>query len=266
MFLVVQDDTRSVEDGPEGIQCSSRGRGGCARGSWRSQTLRPPPPTEGAPARERDRRQPSATTPGAWSPGSDVELINKASSKGRVRTISHRPRVRRDTARVRLRRFTGERGRAGTGEQEEYRRAEMRDPAREEQRGGRLGHVRWILPGHSEEVAGVIERHEDHDQAADHVDRVEACAGAIPADPTRLHSVAPGQWTFASALTAHAVPAAETHWSAPCGKPLSKYPGWGPIATSRTKTHPEAACAEGTRRRDGPLDRWPARCRFRGGR
>jgi hypothetical protein len=31
-----------------------------------------------------------------------------------------------------------------------------------------------ILSGHAEEVAGVIERHDDHDHAAEDVDRFEA--------------------------------------------------------------------------------------------
>ena len=37
-----------------------------------------------------------------------------------------------------------------------------------------LRQVRGILPGDAEEVARVIERHEDHDHAADDVDRFEA--------------------------------------------------------------------------------------------
>jgi hypothetical protein len=64
--------------------------------------------------------------------------------------------------------------RAGAGEQEKDRRAEMGDPAREEQRGARARDVGGTDPRHAEEIARVIERHHDHDRAADEVDRFEA--------------------------------------------------------------------------------------------
>ena len=49
------------------------------------------------------------------------------------------------------------------------------------------------------------------------------------------------QLTFASARTAHAVPAAEIHWSAPCGKPLSKY-AWMGTARDLTYHDPSSSC------------------------
>ena len=59
---------------------------------------------------------------------------------------------------------------AGSREQEKRRRTEMGDPAREKQRHRRLREVRRAEAGHAEEVAYVIERHEDHDDAAQRVD------------------------------------------------------------------------------------------------
>jgi hypothetical protein len=58
------------------------------------------------------------------------------------------------------------------GEKDEDRRAEMRDPARHEQRG--IGHVARIEAAHRKEVAGVVERHDDHDEAAQKIDRGQA--------------------------------------------------------------------------------------------
>ena len=50
----------------------------------------------------------------------------------------------------------------------------MRDPARQEQAG--VGDVAWVEPARSKEVACVIERHHDHDEAAQQVDRIDAGA------------------------------------------------------------------------------------------
>ena len=63
------------------------------------------------------------------------------------------------------------------GEEEEGRSAEVRHPAGEEERNGGgkqvLGGVLTI--GH--EIADVIERHQDHRQAPDHVDRLQPGRG-----------------------------------------------------------------------------------------
>ena len=47
----------------------------------------------------------------------------------------------------------------------------------------------------------------------------------------------------AMACAAHAVPAAEIHWSCPKGKPLSKY-GWNLMARLRTYHEPSEYCVE----------------------
>ncbi len=60
--------------------------------------------------------------------------------------------------------------RSSAGEQEECRRAEMRDPASEEQGDCSRRRIRGIEACISEEVAGMIERHQDHDHAAQDVD------------------------------------------------------------------------------------------------
>ena len=41
---------------------------------------------------------------------------------------------------------------------------------------GRLGQIGGVHARHAEEVAHVVERHQDHDDAAHHVDRFEALA------------------------------------------------------------------------------------------
>ena len=58
------------------------------------------------------------------------------------------------------------------GQQHEDGRAEMRDPARHEQR--RLGHVARVEPAGREEITYVIERHQHHDETAHQVDRIDA--------------------------------------------------------------------------------------------
>jgi hypothetical protein len=51
----------------------------------------------------------------------------------------------------------------------------MRDPARQEQR--RVGDVARIHAARPEEVAGVVERHQHHDQSPQQIDAVEARPG-----------------------------------------------------------------------------------------
>jgi hypothetical protein len=51
------------------------------------------------------------------------------------------------------------------------------DPAREEERGGRGRQRDGVLAGNPEEVARVIERHDDHDRAAQHVHRRQPAGG-----------------------------------------------------------------------------------------
>ena len=50
----------------------------------------------------------------------------------------------------------------------------MRNPAREEQGRRRFGQVGRINVRIGKEVAGVVERHHDHNHAAKEIDRVEA--------------------------------------------------------------------------------------------
>ena len=52
----------------------------------------------------------------------------------------------------------------------------MGDPARKEERDRRDLKVRWIHTGKAKEVAGVIESHKDHDDAAHDVDGFDAGA------------------------------------------------------------------------------------------
>src|SRR6185503_16728439 len=69
-------------------------------------------------------------------------------------------------------RSAGESG-AGSRQQEENRCAQVRDPTSEKERGGGGGEVGWIRAKRPEEVAGVVERHDDHDDAAQHVHRLD---------------------------------------------------------------------------------------------
>ena len=64
--------------------------------------------------------------------------------------------------------------RAGPGEQQTHGRTDVGDPAREEERRAGARHVGRAHTRDAEEVAGVIERHHDHDGAADDVNRFEA--------------------------------------------------------------------------------------------
>jgi hypothetical protein len=58
--------------------------------------------------------------------------------------------------------------RARAGEKRERRRAEMRDPPREEDAGG------WSAGRLTRVHAHVIDRHQDHDEAPHHIDRSDA--------------------------------------------------------------------------------------------
>jgi hypothetical protein len=61
------------------------------------------------------------------------------------------------------------------GEKDECRCAEVRDPAGQEQR--RLGDIARIESAGREEVAGMVERHQYHDQAAQEINGSDAGAG-----------------------------------------------------------------------------------------
>ena len=65
---------------------------------------------------------------------------------------------------------------AGPGEQEEYRRAEVGNPAREEQRDRGGSGIGGVQAGFAEEVPDVIERHKDHDGTANDADGFDADA------------------------------------------------------------------------------------------
>ena len=75
--------------------------------------------------------------------------------------------------------------RAGPGEQHEHRRTEVRDPARREQPDGdvRIRH-RILFGREQEEVPDVVDRHDDDDQPAHHVDGAEAIGALIGGDAT----------------------------------------------------------------------------------
>ena len=65
---------------------------------------------------------------------------------------------------------------ADTGKKNEQRRAEVRDPAGEEQ--GRRGarQIQRVEVGLVEVIAGVVERHQDHDQPPHQIDGNDAAA------------------------------------------------------------------------------------------
>ena len=84
------------------------------------------------------------------------------------------------------------------GEKNEDRRAEVRDPARQEQRG--VGDVARVDAAGAEEVARVVERHQHHDEAAQQIDRDDAGrlrgasrAAALEASDGRTGSAATGR-------------------------------------------------------------------------
>ena len=68
--------------------------------------------------------------------------------------------------------------RAHPGREQENRRTEMRDPAGEEDRGRSPRQILGLelLRGGVEVFAGVIERHDHHDEAAQRVDGLEPLA------------------------------------------------------------------------------------------
>jgi hypothetical protein len=97
--------------------------------------------------------------------------------------------------------------RAGAGAEEERRRADVRDEAREEQRYGRRREVRRVRAERPEEVARVVERHDHHDDAAQDVDGFDAVthgvryearprsgARAVPFDPKAVRGFGHGFW------------------------------------------------------------------------
>ena len=110
--------------------------------------------------------------------GDSVKFIASRMTISSTR-ISHRPRVHRNRDSRGLRAVAREsQPGAGAGEEKERRGADVRDPAGEEnhrrrprQVFGRERHRRGV-----KEVADVIERHDDHHQAAEGVDRSEAGA------------------------------------------------------------------------------------------
>ena len=56
-------------------------------------------------------------------------------------------------------------------EEDEQGCAEVRDPARHEQR--RIGHVTRVHPACAKEIAGVVKCHHHHDQAAQEIDEIK---------------------------------------------------------------------------------------------
>ena len=69
---------------------------------------------------------------------------------------------------------------AGSRQQHEHRRAEVRDPSRGEQPDGDVGiRHRILVRGHHEMVADMVDRHDDDDQPAQHVDGAEPVGAMI---------------------------------------------------------------------------------------
>ena len=66
-------------------------------------------------------------------------------------------------------------------QEDESRRAEMRHPACQEQR--RVGHIARIEAAIRKKIAGVVERHHDHNQAAQGIDGIRDASGR-PLPPT----------------------------------------------------------------------------------
>jgi hypothetical protein len=62
------------------------------------------------------------------------------------------------------------------GQKDEHRRTVMRDPAGEEQCG--VGDVARIGAARTEEVAGMVERHQDHHQTAQQIDGIQPRNGS----------------------------------------------------------------------------------------
>jgi hypothetical protein len=64
--------------------------------------------------------------------------------------------------------------RGNAGEEDKGRRAKVRHPARQEQCG--IGNVARVGAARGEEIAGMVERHQQHDEPAQQVDAVETRA------------------------------------------------------------------------------------------
>jgi hypothetical protein len=106
----------------------------------------------------------------------DVELVGQAPQHDGIESDqpeSAGPQVTRQLGTGLLAQLEA---RAHAGEQAEYRGADMRDPAREEQRHGGGRRIGRIASRDAQVVAHMIERHHDHHEAAQHVDRLDACA------------------------------------------------------------------------------------------
>ena len=116
----------------------------------------------------------------------EVELIDETTHDDRLE--EHQPQP----ARQQIPRQPGaalsieRQPRAGPGQQKEHRRAEVRDPPREEQRGRGSGEIGRVTHRRAEIVPRVIERHDDHHDAAQDVDRFETRSGRTQ---SRGHSV-----------------------------------------------------------------------------
>jgi hypothetical protein len=100
-----------------------------------------------------------------------VELKAEAADDGELKHDQPHATQKQEARQVRRRATAAREKRAGAGEQEERRCAQVRNPPCQEQRHRRLREVEWVEAGYTEIVAHVIERHQDHDAAAQRVDR-----------------------------------------------------------------------------------------------
>ena len=67
---------------------------------------------------------------------------------------------------------------AGPCQKNEHRRAEMSDPAREEQRGKCFRQVGWLVRHIGKEVPHMVQRHQHHHKPPKQIDRLEPRDGA----------------------------------------------------------------------------------------
>jgi len=72
------------------------------------------------------------------------------------------------------------------GEEDEGRRAKVRHPARQEQR--RIGNIARVGSARGEEIAGMVERHQQHDEPAQQIDAVETHAARGARNVARARS------------------------------------------------------------------------------
>jgi hypothetical protein len=106
----------------------------------------------------------------------EVELVGEAAQHHDLEKDQPEPTREQEARELRLGLPAKRQVRAGSREQKEDGRADVRDPAREEERRRRLREIDGILAGDAEIVACVIERHDDHDHPAHDVDRLDAHA------------------------------------------------------------------------------------------